>query len=121
VKTLAQTHLARMLNVAESQDYIRLSNKTVLHEGNAVSFRMWGDVGPTLIDMLATACGAKLVQQLRKYERPLGIGERCMFDMRYARNLGMGEEVEIYIEVLRTGSMLVTFTAKSTGYKFTKF
>lgn len=119
--TVAQATLAQMVVALDkNQGTLQLSNK---HQSlDVVSYRVWGeelrlkDFMPVFADLKV-----KQSQPFRWYETSQGRGKQVAADATFTRSLGMGQEVEVMIEILHSGSIMLRLTAKSGSYSFNRF
>lgn len=100
---------------------LNLSNKS---EGTGiVSYRIWATEYPRdAIEALAVKIGARPSQSLRTYpQTKSGKGADVAADIVWVRNLGLGQDVAMIVEALRTGTVMLKFVANIQTYVYSRF
>lgn len=110
MKTLAQQLLPKLANICDTQaGGLSLSNK---HQSlDVVSYRVWGtELKIKDFTELFARLQVKPVQPLRWYEQSAGKGRLMAADMIFSRNLGCGQSVNVAVEILHSGIIMLRLT-----------
>lgn len=124
-QTLAQTTLKAMVRIVDARAEklgLRLSNK---HVGDdVVSYRLWPGVTLPAAELakLMAELQAKQSQPIRWYDHTkVGKGSVIYADMMWSRNLGLGQDVAVIVEVLRTEVVMLRLVANVSTYVYSRF